>query len=711
MYCDEPHKRNALRQAGTLYRMIDGELYRRGTEKEYTRYGLRMVIHDDQPQEKAEIIKKCHMDSLGNHLGMNGTLRNVTETYYWQGISSHVKLYMKECEICKTRSRMTAEEWMENERQIQIKKKTETGISREAKEQIKTLGRIKKSAPPETFFIVNAEEKISGKIEDSADASMVIDSNNIEYVVETLGHTEDGIDLPEICHVMNVPDIVPTSDRHRSREIENFLKYGTFPPDFTANQKNGLKNPASQYAIIDDELYHEANKNGSKGMRKVIHDDTPALKVKIMVENHMDEEGSHFGLNKTIRKISEQYYWAGLSVDVRRFMMHCQMCNSNRSKKSVVQDNHELSSQYQNQIHILKAKHNEKMAVSEEHIVGGTETEVEEVHAIQLDDNEGTVQEVQAVDYADGTEESGDTYNHVIKLMGPNQEVTEITVAVRKPKNDESSTSNNIVVQAPREIQEEQIEYVQAENEEQQIQEQQEAVNIIKEGDVPEDQTTAQSPQEMDNSAVVSDQEISAENATGSVQKTSDAVIEIQPLEGKTSVAQQTTEEAVQVQEELVVERTEDYPGSDDELVQVVVINEDGQEEHKVFRKDEIQAVTDLVNAAEETEAQELKEHTETEDSNVVQIQMPSSHSGQFYYYKDIIYCPKAIKTKAIESFLKQGHTRGHYSFPKLAEVAANYQIVDDVLCRRHTRYKNGHIVVHDDNPEVRVLQALAHLN
>lgn len=102
-YAAENNKRNALRQASFLYRIVDGELFRHGTDREYKKYGLRLVVHDDQPEKKAEIIAKCHLDDMGNHLGMNNTIRNVCDTYYWQGISAHVKMYLKQCEQCKTR--------------------------------------------------------------------------------------------------------------------------------------------------------------------------------------------------------------------------------------------------------------------------------------------------------------------------------------------------------------------------------------------------------------------------------------------------------------------------------------------------------------------------------------------------------------------------------------------------------------------------------
>lgn len=254
---------------------------------------------------------------------------------------------------------------------------------------------------------------------------MMIDSNNIEYVVETLGQT-DGIDLPEVCHVLNVPDIVPIPERFRSREIEAFLRDGSYPADFTSNMKCGLRGPAAQYRIIEEELFHEGNKAGSKGLRLVIHDNLPALKVKVMVECHIDEDGSHHGLNKTLNKIGEKYFWIGMSVDVRKFMMHCKICSEVRCKK--LYD----TKQYDEEAQIVKSRHMQKMNDSGE--PGSSDMDLTAVpvgYAVPVSYDSTDIEPTE------GLEQEG---HQVIRLIGPNKEVTEITVAV---VNQETVTADS----------------------------------------------------------------------------------------------------------------------------------------------------------------------------------------------------------------------------------------------------------------------------
>lgn len=283
--------------------------------------------------------------------------------------------------------------------------------------EIKNLGRVKKPTPPETFFIVNAERKVDFDSEQE-DGCMMIDSNNIEYVVETLGQS-DGLDLEEVCHVLNVSDIVPIPERFRSREIEAFLKDGSFPDDFTSNMKCGLRGPAAQYRLIDGELYHEGNKAGSRGMRLVIHDDLPALKVKVMVECHIDEDGSHHGLNKTLSKIGEKYHWVGMSVDVRKFMMHCKICSEQRGRKVLFDEK-----EYEQEAQEVKSRHMKKMNEA-----SGSDMDLTAV-PVSYDSTD--------IEPAEGLEQEG---HQVIRLIGPNKEVTEITVAV---VNQETVTADGI---------------------------------------------------------------------------------------------------------------------------------------------------------------------------------------------------------------------------------------------------------------------------
>jgi len=748
-------QRNAIRQAIHLYRIVNNELYRFGTIKENQKYGLRIVVHDDEIQKKIDILHKCHLDDMGNHLGTAATQKNISETYYWMGITFHVKVYIKNCEICKVRHRDTSRVINDIDNQIELvaglvfgnKSACKHGPTcPEAKQEIKKLGKIKKSAPPETFFIVNTDKKMNLAVNDDGSETLTIDSNSIEYVVETLGHSEDGSVLTEVCHVLNVPEIVPVPERYRSREIENYLKYGVFPPEFTINQRNGLKNPATQYSIIEDELYHDANKSQSKGVRLVIHDDQPALKLKIIVENHIDEDGSHHGLNRTMTKISTQYHWFGMCTDVRKFMMHCKICNTNRSMKAV---KHRFDN---DDIELLKnqAERQKKKALTKMQSEPIMKSRGRGSQQITFEDEslDETVEE--------SSGEHSETYNQVIHLVGPNNEVMEITVPVSKedrsqPRTiqldsgevillDGASDFNEIIETG--QISEEVIHQTEAETAEE--------VSKVKEVDENQDEVYTATVGE-DNSDVTCVEIVTNINNANEVTSVLDGVsftvdgeknddgeshnVEGEVQESVTQMVEETEhinqQEQIEINEvdvshemsdEVQAEETMDVHGnkenaedhidnnkqsesateSEEELVEVLVINRDGKGEHQMMRK----SVLSQLEA--DTEAMSTEKGIRTEalaENQVVYEEVLDRYQEEFErnktYFEGMIFVPVVPITRAIEAYLLSGTVTEPFTEKQLKNACGPYCISDGVLCRQASRYKTPQIVVHDCLPQV----------
>ncbi|KAH3787535.1 uncharacterized protein LOC127841320 isoform X2 [Dreissena polymorpha] len=713
----ENGKRNAIRQTGQLFRIVNGELYRYGTEREFALYGLRIVIHDDEEEKKQEIVAKCHVDDMGNHFGTSTTQKNISDTYYWMGITASVQNFVKTCDVCKVRSKDFARDMLPEG----LKKANKPGSHlpcKEAKQEIQKLGRIKKPSPPETFFIVNTERKIlPGKEAEGEDEMVTIDSNNIEFVVETLGHSEEGEVLPEVCHVLNVPDIVPTPERFRSREIENFLKFGRFPEEFTINQKNGLKNPASQYTIIDDELYHDSNKSGTKGLRLVIHDDQPALKVKIIVENHIDEDGSHNGLNKTMTKISEKYFWSGLSIDCKKFMMHCKLCHSNRSKKSVKQVSEEEKVMLEKQAEIQKTKHNQKMAIAREqkrNRLRVNEQRDQFVHfgSLQIDESASHLEEVQSIPVDSENENDGhETYNQVIRLVGPNDEVTEYTVALPKGTGNPSTIqleSGEIIHLGGVEMGEIIENNVEGTNNAEETTEESDRSSETVQSGLVETMLSEEIiipglDQTQNTEALQRNDEEELENENGDDISVPKLIIKQDPESAEKGENGDDSEPQA-IETEADVDENEEKTGEaeteEDELLEVMIINSDGKKEHKILRKSELKA---LYGDIEIERLEDIDE--ETAIANVTKkINTNSvSKAGLFSYYNDIIFVPKMKLTRAIAYYLETGMPLEGFHSGKLKEYMANYYLEDGVLYRRPSVYKTGVAVVHDDNPEIKL--------
>ena len=93
----------------------------------------------------------------------------------------------------------------------------------------------------------------------------------------------------------------------------------------------GLSQVKTHYIMINDDLYRVFSKQGKmQNVAKVIHDDQPDLKRKIMKVYHVDESGKHIGMNKTISKLNETFHWFGMSQHIRIFLEYCPICRYRR---------------------------------------------------------------------------------------------------------------------------------------------------------------------------------------------------------------------------------------------------------------------------------------------------------------------------------------------------------------------------------------------
>ena len=92
-------------------------------------------------------------------------------------------------------------------------------------------------------------------------------------------------------------------------------------------------------SLHHDDLYRVFSKQGKmQNVAKVIHDDQPGMKKKIMKVYHVDANGKHNGMNKTIGKLNETFHWHGMSQHIRIFLEYCPICRYRRgsNKPSVV---------------------------------------------------------------------------------------------------------------------------------------------------------------------------------------------------------------------------------------------------------------------------------------------------------------------------------------------------------------------------------------
>lgn len=81
------------------------------------------------------------------------------------------------------------------------------------------------------------------------------------------------------------------------------------------------------YRVVDGLLM----RHGDHGILTPANDE---LRRDIMREAHDMPTSGHMGRTKTLARISEQFYWAGMAQDVARYIEHCGTCHRNKHSNS-----------------------------------------------------------------------------------------------------------------------------------------------------------------------------------------------------------------------------------------------------------------------------------------------------------------------------------------------------------------------------------------
>ena len=59
--------------------------------------------------------------------------------------------------------------------------------------------------------------------------------------------------------------------------------------------------------------------------------DVPGIKQKILKEIHSVPYAGHLGYQKTLKKLQENFYWPDHTLDVRDFVLSCEVCQQEKS--------------------------------------------------------------------------------------------------------------------------------------------------------------------------------------------------------------------------------------------------------------------------------------------------------------------------------------------------------------------------------------------
>jgi len=118
-------------------------------------------------------------------------------------------------------------------------------------------------------------------------------------------------------------------DAAESQALFNYIVKKEYPLNFTKDEKRRLREKSGSFCVSNADLIHIGADN--KRTRVIVANEE---KNHLIETIHEGIGGGHFGQSATIRKISERFWWPGISVAVREYVRNCPRCQkANPSNK------------------------------------------------------------------------------------------------------------------------------------------------------------------------------------------------------------------------------------------------------------------------------------------------------------------------------------------------------------------------------------------
>jgi len=118
-------------------------------------------------------------------------------------------------------------------------------------------------------------------------------------------------------------------DPEEYEKIFGYLSDKKYPNDIKESEKRRIRKMSYKFVIEGSDLFYlEKDKLSDNMIKRLVITKDKLSTVLKMCHN----SSGHQGVNKTVNKINERYYWKGIVEDTRKFVKQCEICQRYQNK-------------------------------------------------------------------------------------------------------------------------------------------------------------------------------------------------------------------------------------------------------------------------------------------------------------------------------------------------------------------------------------------
>ncbi|KAL3875891.1 hypothetical protein ACJMK2_033798 [Sinanodonta woodiana] len=117
--------------------------------------------------------------------------------------------------------------------------------------------------------------------------------------------------------------------------VQQYLTSNTYPSGATPDEKRIIRKRAEGFRVVEDSLVFvgDQKRHAIEEPKKVPL--TEEGKRAAIESIHILEDGSHLGLDRTIKTVMKSYYWVGMYNTARHYVNNCPVCLAKKAAASV----------------------------------------------------------------------------------------------------------------------------------------------------------------------------------------------------------------------------------------------------------------------------------------------------------------------------------------------------------------------------------------